>query len=280
MTSFVKPSKRRIEVVKEDHSIILKNIDISGLNEKYNLKNVFVPNIYENDEKDDSRSLTTKETKSFTVLDDNVIKNTFIFKANETRYKQTKMTDKKKVNDMTKLTSSLEKLGISNKEIIPVQTFFKDSSGKETKMIISGTNEYITKNTPGCCWWCRHSLPKEWHPLGLPLNFKKEVNEFMCEGIFCSFNCIMAYLNDTNNNNIKYRECGMYVTLLYRVVFGKSCWLEKIIPSPSWKNLKEYGGRLTIDEFRNTFNKLKIVERMSFPSETTMHSLHQINLII
>ena len=58
MTSFVKQSKRRIEVDKEDHSIVLKNIDISGLNEKYNLKNVFVPNIYENDEKDNNRNLS------------------------------------------------------------------------------------------------------------------------------------------------------------------------------------------------------------------------------
>ena len=118
-------------------------------------------------------------TPKFNIVDEQAVKKVSKFKE--------RITTKKNTSDVNTLTSSLEKLGISNKEIIPTETFFKDNTDRDIKMISHGTNEYITKTCKAHCWWCRHSIPSEWHPLGIPLKKDKE-NTYTCDGLFCSFN--------------------------------------------------------------------------------------------
>jgi len=166
------------------------------------------------------------------------------------------------------LTSSLEKLGISNKEVLPFETFYKNPV-MHIKMLVSGKEI----PTDSFCWWCRHKIPDEWHPLGLPVKidyinqkFKGDIDcekVFHCDGTFCSFNCIMAYFRD-NGHVFKYKQCGSFITIMYREIYGKECWITKIESAPSWKLLKDYGGCLTIQEFRNSFNKVKLIERQNF----------------
>ena len=172
-----------------------------------------------------SRDIVEKlPSKNFSVVDESAVKKTGIKSKLSNDFLESRARTIKKVGtDMTNLTSSLEKLGISNKEIIQTESYFKDDTGREIKMLISGTNEYIKRDLEAKCWWCRHSIPKDWHPLGLPLKFIKEKNEFHCEGIFCSFNCIMAHLHSCDLESVKYRNCGMLIATLYRYVFGKAC---------------------------------------------------------
>ena len=274
VTSFVKKPRQKIEVItNEENSIVLKDINIDDINKKYSL--ISKP-LFASDGTITSSSQFVKPIveKSFSVVDENVVKKNREKSLNDFIQAEAKSRVNKS-NDITTLTSSLEKLGISNKEIIQSDTYFKDDTGKEIRMIISGTNEFIKKDNDTPCWWCRHPFPKEWHPLGLPVKYINK--EFHCEGIFCSFNCIMAYLH--TNDTLKYRECGQLVTLLYRAVFGKICWTERLFPAPSWKNLREYGGKLTIDEFRKTFNKLQIVERSYLPTPLPIQPLHTIHLV-
>lgn len=77
------------------------------------------------------------------------------------------------------------------------------------------------------------------------------INEYFDgEGIFCSFNCMLAFVKE--NNNVKYKNSYMLILTLYKVIFGNYP-KEKILEAPSWKMLKEYGGELTINEYRKCF---------------------------
>jgi hypothetical protein len=309
VNTFLKKPKKKIEILSnEEHTIVLKDINIDEINKKYQLvSNSSIqqssPKSFEtsnnsiqrlNDGSISSSKPIVKDiveksipikSKMFSVVDESAVKRTAnsssdkilsdFINSNESKFKKSS-----KMYDMNTLTSDLEKLGLANREIIQTDIFFKDNLGKEIKMLIYGTNEYIKRDiVEAKCWWCRHTFPKEWHPLGMPLKYNKTNNEFICEGIFCSFNCIMAHLHSCDHQSIKYRDCGQLVTLLYREVVGKICWTEKLIPAPSWKNLKEYGGKLTIEQFRETFNKLQIMERMQIKSAISFSTLHTINLV-
>lgn len=92
------------------------------------------------------------------------------------------------------------------------------------------------------CWWCKNhfNTPK----IGLPNNYFKE--KFICTGNFCSYNCALSYNLDLNDENVWKRK-----SLLLKLYEDTYKSYTKISPSPSWKVLKEYGGTITIDEYRD-----------------------------
>jgi len=94
------------------------------------------------------------------------------------------------------------------------------------------------------CWWCHYSftspsiqLPDEYHN-----------NTFFCIGNFCSFNCAKSY-NLNINDNLIWKRCSL-LNLLYFQTYNKYI---DIIPAASWLILTDYGGNLSIEEFRNNF---------------------------
>ena len=69
---------------------------------------------------------------------------------------------------------------------------------------------------------------------------------FSCSGYFCSWDCMMAYNIDMNDMNVQYRTSLIY--MMYQKTYGTY----KIIkPAPSWKILTDFGGPITIEDFRN-----------------------------
>ena len=102
------------------------------------------------------------------------------------------------------------------------------------------------------CWWCRH--PFKTSPLGVPIRYeaKKEEDYFETDGVFCSFPCCLAYIYD-NPKTPLYREADVHLHHLYYKIYGK---YRKIEPAPTWKILKDYGGHLSIREFRENFTDM------------------------
>lgn len=74
---------------------------------------------------------------------------------------------------------------------------------------------------------------------------------FLVDGIFCSFNCILAFIND-NYSNILYKDSLNLLKCLYNSLYNDT-W-KKITPAPDWRLLKDFGGNLKIEEFRSFFN--------------------------
>ena len=94
------------------------------------------------------------------------------------------------------------------------------------------------------CWWCRHSYCTP--TVTLPENIFK--GTFQTFGHFCSYNCALAYSIDLNDENIHKRSSLLHY--LYKQTYNES---KEIIKSPDWRVLQEYGGVISIDEYRNNF---------------------------
>ena len=174
--------------------------------------------------------------------------------------------EEKRLSNLRKITTKLETLGISNEqkpkhyetiiksEHISVKMYSCCDEMNKAKEIPSQTDVY--------CWWCRHSIPEDWHPLGCPVKFVKKDNKttfeeyFETDGIFCSFNCALAYINVEMRFNIRYRESGGLLQLLYKKLLGVD---GQFSPALDWRLLKKYGGCLSISEFRSTFQEANMM---------------------
>lgn len=118
---------------------------------------------------------------------------------------------------------------------------------------------------------------------------------YMVDGIFCSFNCCLAFIRDHQNHPM-YGQSESYLRQMYHDLFvgnntndrtqtqtrpppplkkKKSVKFDRAVtetsmndkqlpinlqPAPSWRLLKDYGGHLSIDEFRKNFYKIDYLD--------------------
>jgi hypothetical protein len=140
------------------------------------------------------------------------------------------------------------------------------------------------------CFWCKH--PFESRPIGCPLKFvssqvekryhshisrdtytiKENITgknkldlankEQLCihekeyyetDGVFCSFNCCQAWIDDNKHNRL-YDLSSTLLIKMYNNIMGTKTVV--ISPSPHWRLLEQYGGHLNIIKFREGFNKI------------------------
>ena len=143
-------------------------------------------------------------------------------------------------NDMLKLRTKLLKLTKNNNI-----EMFKSKFSSDTK-----------------CWWCKNSFNTP--VVGLPEIYFE--NKFHCIGHFCSYNCALSYNIDINENVWKRTSL---LNLLYHKTYNTNI---AITAAPDWKQLNEYGGNLTIEDFR----KNSIINNHNYtllhpPIETRLH---------
>lgn len=92
----------------------------------------------------------------------------------------------------------------------------------------------------------------------------EENGYYETDGIFCSFNCVLAYLlSDENRLNPMYKNSFLLLNRMYsEIVHGKQDSAERkveMIPAPSWRLLKDFGGTLNIEQFRENFNRVEYI---------------------
>lgn len=104
-------------------------------------------------------------------------------------------------------------------------------------------NEILTSKFR--CYNCHHNFNNK--PYFLPIDYNSELQRFKVTGNFCSPNCVKSY---ALNSKIYSSKCYL-IGHMYRKLFGATY---QIKPAPPLHSLKEYGGTLTIDEFRTNFN--------------------------
>ena len=76
---------------------------------------------------------------------------------------------------------------------------------------------------------------------------------YICDAVLCSFNCCKAFIKENKHNRL-YEQSDMLLTKLYAEITNIKD--VTINPAPSWRLLEEYGGDLTINQFRENFNKI------------------------
>lgn len=123
-------------------------------------------------------------------------------------------------------------LGNSNK-IIPTKINFK-------------SKKFCPKKTSLRCYHCTYHFNSLL--CSIPIKYVK--GTFYVYGCFCSFECALAYLLDKNNIHKKEEK----ISLLY-LLHKEMNNLDKIVkikPAPPKETLVDYGGTLTIEEFRKS----------------------------
>ena len=99
------------------------------------------------------------------------------------------------------------------------------------------------------------------------LNVKYELTEndfYLMDGLFCSFNCCLAYIK-MNNGNPLYANSEALLNKIYYDIFDKNS--QPLIEAPSWRLLKNYGGHITIEDYRKSFYKVEYfnVDNIIYP---------------
>lgn len=95
------------------------------------------------------------------------------------------------------------------------------------------------------CWWCCHNFDNT--PCGIPIKYDKSEETFYVYGCFCSFNCALSYNFQTKTDK-KWERAG-----LIQVLFNKSTNTDDDVTyAPERECLKDFGGYMTIEEFRKT----------------------------
>jgi len=97
------------------------------------------------------------------------------------------------------------------------------------------------------CWWCCH--PFEGEPLHLPHKYDDMRKKFETMGNFCSWECMKTFNLDHNKNRCGIIACN--IVMLTKAMYGN---VRSIKCAPSRYSLKEFGGTLTIEEFRSYSN--------------------------
>jgi hypothetical protein len=174
---------------------------------------------------------------------------------------------------------------IENNENCVESLSYLDESKRIHKCMLSKLD--FSNPSGYCCYWCRNIFTSE--PIGCPLKYIPNVisrvffseitkekfivkegttkskintpgieatveqnNYYETDGIFCSFECCMSYINE-NKKNPLYIESEILLNKIYSDCGYKG----KIKHAPHWRILKEYGGSLTIAQFRANFNHIE-----------------------
>jgi hypothetical protein len=129
----------------------------------------------------------------------------------------------------------------------------------------------LPERTDICCWHCRGTFTTS--PIGIPIKYvppmikknnvgdKSNKNDicindyFLTNGVFCSFPCCLAYIKEHSSESLYRNSISLLKSLYYKLYNTEF----KINAAPSWQVLKDYGGKLTLEEFRNSFCTSKFI---------------------
>lgn len=95
-------------------------------------------------------------------------------------------------------------------------------------------------------------------------NYSLEIqpsNYYVTDGIFCSFNCCFAFI-DANKMNPLYNQSIHLLKKMYYDLFPNH--EIELMKAPHWRLLKNYGGELSIEEYRKNFYKIDYIENNDF----------------
>ena len=94
------------------------------------------------------------------------------------------------------------------------------------------------------CWWCCHSFPGA--ALSMPYKYDDRRNKFSVCGNFCSWSCMKSYAIDKYGISRGGIICGNII-MMRKKMYKQ---IGSIKPAPYRFMLEEFGGDMTIEQFR------------------------------
>jgi hypothetical protein len=94
------------------------------------------------------------------------------------------------------------------------------------------------------CWWCCHTFDGE--PLEMPKKYDELRKKFYTYGKFCSWSCMKAFAIDNYGVNLGGRIMGN-IMCMRKQMYGV---LGAVRMAPKRYELEQFGGAMTIEEFR------------------------------
>lgn len=112
------------------------------------------------------------------------------------------------------------------------------------------------------CWWCCHDFDTT--PLSMPVRHDERRNTFHTSGNFCSWSCMKSFAIDKHGLTKGGLICGNIV-MMRKKMFNQ---IGPVKPAPNRFRLKEFGGDMTIEEFRENQTmddeKPKVIETQTY----------------
>lgn len=201
-----------------------------------------------------------------------------------------------------------------NKTIEEDNTLIKDEDEDRKNGYFSILHKFISSkdwidNTDVCCWWCCHTFSSI--PIGLPVSYSK--SKFRVKGVFCSFACMLSY-NPINSQSEKSMINNLYTKLTGGIAsnikdsyindLNYSCKIKNLFneteedkilqkeyvksmssmvhnpleKAPPRCSLKMFGGRLNIEEFRNSTKERKVYKMIEYPMYISRDFIEEVDL--
>ena len=151
-----------------------------------------------------------------------------------------KKENKEKKNDTTNTYNIHDKDNFVNKKVKTILVQFNDLN-----KIKQWPNNIDIK-----CWWCCHNFENT--PFGIPVKYEEKTETFYVYGCFCSLNCALSY-NFQEKSEKKWGRAGL-IQMLYNKTYNNN---DDINYAPERECLKDFGGYMSIDEFRNIDKNIK-----------------------
>lgn len=216
----------------------LKDIIPSYIENKYKIG--IVSNIDNSNEIDIPDNITKiseleKETEIVSFLDQN--KNSHCCKVSMIDYSSQKLIKELKYNCYwCRNPFDSEPIGCPIEFVAntAIKKYFSEIS-KDTYII----KQRITNN--------EYDINKAKNTENTNLNIK---NYYITDGIFCSFNCVLAYIKENKHNKL-YENSKMLLNKIIYKLYSKNYSID---PAPHWRILNEYGGFMNINEYRKSFS--------------------------
>lgn len=141
--------------------------------------------------------------------------------------------------------SFLDRSGSADKPPRACRVFHDEKSGRCVRdLLVDTVGDQFPDRTEVKCWWCSSRF--ETPPCGLPV--ARRAGLYHMYGLFCSYNCACAYLFTDYQHRDNLWTCYGLLNHLYRTVHGgQAC---KVLPAPPRQALVDFGGDLSIEQFR------------------------------
>lgn len=154
------------------------------------------------------------------------------------------------------------------------QHFNVHNDDTKINFTIKHLNNKISKNHLSNikCFWCCYSF--DTNAIYIPLSYKD--NHFDVYGNFCSFSCALSYnRKHTDIENMNYRHSLIHLLKSKTLAKRK---VEEITFAPDPSLLIDFGGNLTISDFRKLTDQKKNINIIYPPMKVIIPYIEEVNI--